>query len=382
MRIVIIAAEASGDILGAGLIRALRQHYPDAHFEGIGGPLMCAQGFHTLVPLETLSVMGLVEVLGRLRSLLALRNRLMRRYRAQPPAVVIGIDAPDFNLGLERELKRTGIPTVHYVSPSVWAWKRKRIYTIKAAADLLLTLFPFEAAYYRPTNQRLTYVGHPLADTIARERTELAMARQHLLGATQTGPVIALLPGSRAAEIRYLAPPFLAAARLLQQRYPGAVFLLPAANEQRYQELTALISRDFAQLNLQLLKGQSRQVMAAADVILIASGTATLEATLLHKPMVVAYKMAWLTYAVYSRMLTTAHVALPNILAGESLVPEILQDQVTAQRLAAAVSQWLDHPEQSAHLQQRLATLSRQLQQDADSKAAAAIIDLLESARA
>lgn len=288
LRIGIVAGETSGDILGAGLIRALKQRYPQAEFEGIAGELMLAEGCRALYPLERLSVMGLVEVLGRLPELLRARKRLIQHFIDNPPDVFIGIDAPDFTLGMERALKAAGIPTVHYVSPSVWAWKRKRIFKIKQSTDLLLTLFPFEAEVYKPTGQNLRFVGHPLADVIPAQLDMQAVQRQFRPEATRE--LVALLPGSRGSEIKYLARPFLETARWLQQQRPDIAFILPAANRRRYEQLEQLINTEFADLQLTLVLQQSREVMAAADAILIASGTATLEACLLQKPMVVAYR--------------------------------------------------------------------------------------------
>lgn len=228
LRIAVVAGEASGDILGAGLMAALKARYPQVMFEGIGGELMIAQGLQSQVPMERLSVMGLVEVLGRLPELLRLRKTLIQQWTENPPDLFIGIDAPDFNLALEGGLKAKGVPTVHYVSPSVWAWKKKRIYTIKSAVDLLLTLFPFEAQHYNATAQNIAYVGHPLADKIAAEAQSQSLAREQL-GIAATAPLVALLPGSRGSEIKYLSEPFLEAARLLKQKHPDWQFVMPAA---------------------------------------------------------------------------------------------------------------------------------------------------------
>lgn len=380
LRIGIVAGEASGDILGAGLIRALKQRYPQAEFEGIAGELMQAEGCRSLYPLERLSVMGLVEVLGRLPELLRARRRLIRHFIATRPDLFIGIDAPDFTLGMERALKAAGITTVHYVSPSVWAWKRKRIWKIKQSTDLLLTLFPFEAEVYRPTGQRLCYVGHPLADVIPAQ-VDLAAAQARFKG-ERAGALVALLPGSRGSEIKYLARPFLHTARWLQQRRPGLRFVLPAANRRRLQQLQQLIEAEFADLELELVLQQSREVMAAADAILIASGTATLEACLLQKPMVVAYRMAGLTYALYSRLLRTPWVSLPNVLAGKELVPEVLQQRVTAEVLGPLMLRALDDQAYRAELAQAFAAIGEQLRCAASERAAEAVAGLLEAQHA
>lgn len=376
LRIAMVAGEASGDILGAGLIQSIKKRYPDTEFFGIGGELMCAEGFNSVVAMDKLSVMGLVEVLGRLPELLSIRKKLRDDWIENPPDVFVGIDAPDFNLKLEHQLKAVGVATVHYVSPSVWAWKKKRIYKIKESTDLVLALFPFEAQHYKPTKQNVVFVGHPLADLIAKD-SRLLEAREQL-SIADTTKVIALLPGSRGSELKYLAAPFLQAALLLQQKYPDILFLLPAANIKRQESLQKLLDEKFVGLNVRLLLNQSREAMAAADAILIASGTATLEATLLKKPMVVAYKMAALTYAIYSRMIKTPYISLPNILAGEKLVPEVLQNDVTPARLAAELEKTLQDKTYQALLEQRFTEINQQLQLDADERAADAVISLLQ----
>ncbi len=380
LRIGIVAGEASGDILGAGLIRALKQRYPQAEFEGIGGELMLAEGCRSLYPLERLSVMGLVEVLGRLPELLRARKRLVRHFIDHPPDVFIGIDAPDFTLGMERALKEVGIPTVHYVSPSVWAWKRKRIFKIKQSTDLLLTLFPFEAEVYQPTGQNLRFVGHPLADVIPAE-LDLEAARRQFRPAAER-ELVALLPGSRGSELKYLARPFLETARWLQQQRPELQFVLPAANQHRHEQLQQLIDAEFSDLNLNLVLQHSRDVMAVADAILIASGTATLEACLLRKPMVVAYRMAGLTYSLYSRMIKSRWISLPNVLADEEMVPEVLQQQVTPEVMGPLVLRALEDGVYRKRLQRVFGIIGEQLRQNASERAADAVEELLESRRA
>lgn len=377
LRIAVVAGEASGDILGAGLMAALKARYPQVMFEGIGGELMIAQGLQSQVPMERLSVMGLVEVLGRLPELLRLRKTLIQQWTENPPDLFIGIDAPDFNLALEGGLKAKGVPTVHYVSPSVWAWKKKRIYTIKSAVDLLLTLFPFEAEHYNATAQNIAYVGHPLADKIAAEAQSQSLAREQL-GIAATAPLVALLPGSRGSEIKYLSEPFLEAARLLKQKHPDWQFVMPAANQQRFEEIQQRLA-SFPELSVKLVLKQSRTVMAACDVMLIASGTATLEALLLKKPMVVAYRMASLTYAIFSRMLKTPYVALPNILAGREVVPEILQQAVTPERLAQEVERFMMQDETRNALMSCFDDIAERLTCQADQRAADAIVDLLKA---
>ncbi|WP_432697640.1 lipid-A-disaccharide synthase [Marinobacterium sp. YM272] len=376
LRIGIVAGEASGDILGAGLMQALQKRFPDIQFEGIGGELMLAAGCRSLYPMERLSVMGLVEVLGRVPELLRERRRLVRHFIANPPDLFIGIDAPDFTLGMERQLKQAGIPTVHYVSPSVWAWKRKRIFKIKRCVDLLLTLFPFEAEVYEPTQQNLRFVGHPLAEIIPAQ-IDMEQAREQY-AAQADQKMVALLPGSRGSELKYLAQPFLETARWLQARDPGLVFVMPAANQRRYDQLAAMVAAEYGDLNLKLVRGHSREVMAAADAILIASGTATLEACLLRKPMVVAYRMAGLTYKIYSRMIESRWISLPNVLAGEEMVPEILQDRVSPDVLGPLVLRALDDNEYRSRIEQVFGQIGEQLRQNASERAADAVLELLQ----
>lgn len=377
LRIGIVAGEASGDILGSGLIKALKKRFPDAEFEGIGGELMLAAGCRSHVPMERLSVMGLVEVFSRLRELLKIRRKLRDRFLASPPDLFVGVDAPDFNLKLEGWLKDAGIPTVHYVSPSVWAWKQKRIYKIKKTTDLVLSLFPFEAQHYAPTQQSVAFVGHPLATKIPAS-VNVADARKRF--AVKTGEtIIAILPGSRGSELKYLSEPFLETARWLSKRVENVRFVIPAANEHRHDQLHQLINDKFADLNVQLVMKNSREVMAISDAILIASGTATLEATLLQKPMIVAYKMAGLTYSIYSRMVKSRFISLPNLLADEALVPEILQDEVKPDVLGPAVLKALQDASYRTRLATRFAEIHKQLNMDADEKAADAVVHLLRS---
>jgi lipid-A-disaccharide synthase len=381
LRIGIVAGEASGDILGAALISALHQRNPDIQFEGIPGELMQQQGCAELFPLERLSVMGLVEVLGRLPELLRARKRLIRHFIDNPPDLFIGIDAPDFTFGMEKALKQAGIPTVHYVSPSVWAWKRKRIFKIKQSTDLLLTLFPFEAEVYAPTGQNLRFVGHPLADQIPAD-LDLERARQRYgRDRADQGPLIALLPGSRGSELKYLAEPFLETARWLAQQRPEVEFILPAANQRRYEQLAQQVQQ-YPELNLKLVLQGSREVMALADAILIASGTATLEACLLRKPMVVAYKMAGLTYSIYSRMIKSRWISLPNVLAQEEMVPEVLQDRVTPEVLGPLLLRALEDQAYRNRVEKTFAAIGTELRCNASERAADAVLELLETRHA
>src|SRR5690554_48082 len=380
-RIGIVAGEASGDILGAALIKALLKRNPDIRFEGVPGELMQRRGCIELYPLERLSVMGLVEVLGRLPELLRARRRLIHHFIDNPPDLFIGIDAPDFTFGMEKALKQAGIPTVHYVSPSVWAWKRKRIFKIKQSTDLLLTLFPFEAEVYRPTGQNLRFVGHPLADQIPAELDLAAAREQYDRNRTDQGPLIALLPGSRGSELKYLAGPFLETARWLAQQRPELEFILPAANQRRYEQLAQLVQQ-YPELKLKLVLQGSREVMALADAILIASGTATLEACLLQKPMVVAYKMAGLTYAIYSRMIKSRWISLPNVLAQEEMVPEVLQDRVTPEVLGPLLLRALEDQAYRDRVEHTFAAIGTELRCNASERAADAVLELLETRHA
>ncbi|WP_442915654.1 lipid-A-disaccharide synthase [Marinobacter sp. C2H3] len=372
-----IAGEASGDILGAGLIRALRRRYPNAEFVGIGGDEMIAEGFRSLVPMERLSVMGLVEVLGRLRELFAIRARFYDYvFNVRRPDVVIGIDSPDFTLAIERRCREAGIPSVHYVSPSVWAWRQKRIFKIAKSVDLMLTLFPFEARFYQEHQVPVAFVGHPLADRIPMEVDTEGARRALELAVDQ--PVLAILPGSRAGEVERLGELFLSAARWLQSRRPDLQLVIPCVNRERQAQVQALVDAQGVTLPVRVVRGRSREVMAAADVVLLASGTATLEAMLLKKPMVVGYRLSNLSYALVSRLVKVPHVALPNLLAREPLVPELLQDAATPEALGAAVLERLENPDERMHLKTAFAKLHDSLRQNADERAAEAVSALLE----
>lgn len=372
----IIAGEASGDILGAGLIRALRRRYPRARFVGIGGDEMVAEGFHSLVPMERLSVMGLVEVLGRLRELFSIRARLLEFFFKTPPDVVIGIDSPDFTLAIERRCREAGIPSVHYVSPSVWAWRQKRIFKIAKSVDLMLTLFPFEARFYEDHQVPVAFVGHPLADRIPLEPDTRQMRES--LGIDPEAPVLAVLPGSRGGEVERLGTLFLEAARWIQQTRPDLQLVIPCVNRDREKQVRALVDALEVKLAVTVVRGRSRDVMAASDVVLLASGTATLEAMLLKKPMVVGYRLSNLSYQLVSRLVKVPYVALPNLLAKQPLVPELLQHDATPESLGAAVLERLENTEERARLKAAFTELHHTLKQNADEKAAQAVADLIE----
>jgi len=376
LTIAIIAGEASGDILGAGLIRSLRQRYPNARFVGIGGDEMIAEGFHSLVPMERLSVMGLVEVLGRIRELFSIRARLLDYFFTTPPDVVIGIDSPDFTLAIERRCREAGIPSVHYVSPSVWAWRQKRIFKIAKSVDLMLTLFPFEARFYEEHQVPVAFVGHPLADRIPMDPD--TRAARESLGLELDKPVLAVLPGSRGGEVERLGTLFLEASRWLQARRPDIQLVIPCVNRDRERQVQGLVESLEVKLPVTLVRGRSREVMAASDVVLLASGTATLEAMLLKKPMVVGYRLSNFSYKLLSRLVKVPWVALPNLLAQKSLVPELLQDDATPESLGAAVLERLENEQERADLKQAFSELHQSLKQNADERAAMAISELLE----
>jgi lipid-A-disaccharide synthase len=369
MRVALVAGEASGDILGAGLMQALKAQYPQVEFIGVGGPLMQAEGLNSYFPMERLSVMGLVEVLSRLPELLARRKRLISTLIEAKPDVFIGIDAPDFNLTLELKLRQAGIKTVHYVSPSVWAWRQKRVLKIREACDLMLTLFPFEAQFYRDHQVPVRFVGHPLADTIALQ-ADRAAARD-ALNLAQDQPVVALLPGSRGGEVSRLGSLFLDAAVRLRTLRPGIQFVLPCASPERRAQLEQmLVGRD---LPLTLLNGRSHEALAACDAVLIASGTATLEALLHKRPMVVAYKVAPLTYRILKRLVSSAYISLPNLLAERLLVPELIQDAATPEALAQLLAPLLDG---GGVQTEGFDVIHRALRRDASAQAAQAVLAL------
>jgi lipid-A-disaccharide synthase len=372
LKVALVAGEASGDILGSGLMQALKRQNPHIEFIGVGGPRMEAEGLCSYFPMERLSVMGLFEVLGRLFELLLRRRRLLRSLIASRPDVFIGIDAPDFNLGLELKLRRAGIRTVHYVSPSVWAWRQKRVLKIRRACDLMLTLFPFEAQFYRQHGVPVRFVGHPLANSIPLQ-VDRPAARQ-LLGFSADSTVVALMPGSRGGEVSRLGPLFLDAARLLASRRQDLQFVLPCASAPRREQLEQMLEgRD---LRLSLLDGKSHEALAACDVVLIASGTATLEALLHKRPMVVAYRVANLTYRLLRRFMKTAFFSLPNLLAGRQLVPELIQDAATPQALADALTSLLDDGQDQT---EGFAAIHVALRQDASTQAAEAVLQLVNA---
>ena len=380
MKIAIVAGELSGDLLAAGLIKALRKRVPDAQFYGIAGPQMIAAGCEAWYKSESLSVMGLFEVLGHLREILAIRRTLFQRLKNDPPDLFIGVDAPDFNLGLELKLRSRGIKTVHYVSPSVWAWRRRRIKKIKKCVNRMLTLFPFEADFYQRHAVDVRFVGHPLADQVPVHPDKIA-ARQRL-GLNPEGMYLALMPGSRIGEVQRLAEPFLKAASLCHEKYPKLQCLVPLASEAIRAHSARLFESYQAKLPLHLFSGQAHSVIEAADYVLVASGTATLEAMLYSRPMVVAYRLNRFTYWVY-RLFKTIKVnrySLPNLLAGQALVEELIQEQVTGENLAAAILRLIENPQRVLELEQLFTELYKTLKLDADEAAATAVLEVLQPA--
>ncbi|AZZ90927.1 lipid-A-disaccharide synthase [Hahella sp. KA22] len=378
IRIGIVAGEASGDLLGAGLMQELKVLYPQATFEGIGGERMLKEGFNTFFQMERLSIMGLVEVLGRLPELLAMRRRIVEHFTANPPDLFLGIDSPDFTIGIELKLRRAGIKTAHYVSPSVWAWRQNRVFKIAKAVDLMLTLLPFEARFYREHNVPVKFVGHPLAEIIPLHPDKVAM--RHELGIDASGDVVAVLPGSRGGEVSRLGPTFIETIAWLHQRRPDIRFLIPAANQARRVQIERQLQSHGGRLPVTLIDQHSRECMMAADAILLASGTATLEAMLVKRPMVVAYKLATLSYWIMRRLLKAKYISLPNLLADRVLVPELIQHDATPSKLGGALLKELD-VERRRSLEGEFEGLHKLIRQNASVVAAQAIAELIEKGR-
>ncbi|MDR9439200.1 MAG: lipid-A-disaccharide synthase [Halomonas sp.] len=371
-RVYLVAGELSGDTLGAGLMRALKARHPRVEFRGIGGPRMIAEGFDSRLPLETLSVMGLVEVLRHLPGLVRVRRELKRDALAWQPDIMVGIDAPDFNLGLERQLREAGLTTAHYVSPSVWAWRQGRVKGIARSVDAMFTFLPFEAAFYRHHRVPVAFVGHPLADELPLDNDRAAARAE--LGLPAEERVLAVLPGSRASEIRFLGETFLAAVERLCALRPELRVVIPAATPALRTELEVLMGEHPALAErLILLDGQAREAMVASDAVLLASGTAALEAMLCHRAMLVAYRMAPMTHWLAKRLVKTEWISLPNLIAREALVPELIQDAATPEAIAEHMGEMLDDPAERAALETRFAAMHAGLQRDASRRACDAI---------
>ncbi|OCG05225.1 lipid-A-disaccharide synthase [Gilliamella sp. wkB112] len=373
LTIALVAGETSGDILGAGLIRSLKNRYPNIQFIGIAGPQMQAQGCQAWYEMEELSVMGIVEVLGRLRRILAIRRDITKRLIALKPDIFIGIDAPDFNLSLEGKLKQAGIKTIHYVSPSVWAWKQKRVFKIKRNTDLILAFLPFEKAFYDKFDVPCRFIGHKMADDVPLQPDQTAMRQQ--LGIPINGRCLALLTGSRHAEVTLLSKPFLLAAKLLKQRYPDLHIVVPLANAKRRAEFEQIKAEIAPELDMQLLMGHAREAMIASNASILASGTVALECMLAKCPMVVGYKMKAFTFWLAKKLIKTPYVSLPNILAGKEIVPELLQQDCTPENITNHIIPFLEG--NNAQLQQTFLSLHKQIRCNADEQAAQAVLDVL-----
>ena len=374
LTIALVAGETSGDILGAGLIRALKKHHPNMQFVGIAGPQMQAEGCKAWYEMEELSVMGIVEVLGRLRRILAIRRDITKRLIDLKPDIFIGIDAPDFNLALEGKLKQVGIKTIHYVSPSVWAWKQKRVFKIKRNTNLILAFLPFEKAFYDKFDVPCRFIGHKMADDIPLEPDQTAMRQQ--LGIPLDGQCLALLPGSRHAEVTLLSEPFLKAAQLLRDKFHDLHIIVPLVNSKRRAEFEQIKAEIAPELNLQLLDGHAREAMIASNAAILASGTVALECMLAKCPMVVGYKMKAFTFWLAKKLIKTPYVSLPNILAGKEIVPELLQHDCTPENIANHVLPFLEGD--NTELNATFLALHKQIRCNADEQAAQAVLDVLE----
>ena len=377
VRIAMVAGEASGDLLASHLMAALKAKLPDAVFYGIGGPKMQALGFDAWWPMEKLAVMGYVDALKHYREISGIRRQLKKRLLDIRPDIFIGVDAPDFNLGLETDLKSAGVKTIHYVSPSIWAWRGGRIKKIARAVDRVLALFPMEPPLYEKERIPVTYVGHPLADIIPLVTNKLAVREK--LSMPKEVPVFAMLPGSRKGELEMMADTFVQTAKIIRERFlPNALFIVPlTTRETRLQFEMAIYQQQAGDIPFRLLFGHAQDALGAADVSLVASGTATLEAALIKRPMVITYKIAKLSYWIMKRMAYQAFVGLPNILAGRSVVPEILQDEATPENLAEALVKLYEDKENAEAVAEAFTEIHLQLRQNTAEKAANAVIECL-----
>lgn len=375
LRIAIIAGEASGDFLGAGLISTLQKLHPNIEFFGIGGPLMRALGFNAIYPMEKIAVMGISDVLLHITRLKWIHHRITRYLLQYGADLFIGIDAPDFNLSIETTLRQKGIKTAHYVSPKIWAWRPERVHKIKKAVDLLLTIFPFETAFYAPHAVPVKFVGHPLADLI--DASINIDASKAFWGYTAEQPIMAVLPGSRQGELKHMGPLFLDVMNEIQLKRPEILFMVPLNNENLKRTFEKQMKKKNYSLNLRLVTQQSRAVMSAADVVLVKSGTSTLEAALLKKPMVVSFKMSALTYKVVRPQVKVSYTSLPNLLANRVLVPEFIQKMATPAKMANEMLNLMDNSEEKQFLKKEFTAIHHALRQNANQQAAEALLQLI-----
>lgn len=377
LTIGLVAGETSGDILGAGLIRALKEQVPNARFVGVAGPLMQAEGCEAWYEMEELAVMGIVEVLGRLPRLLSIRKDLTQRFTQLQPDIFVGIDAPDFNITLEGRLKAKGIKTIHYVSPSVWAWRQKRVFKIGRSTHLVLAFLPFEKAFYDRFDVPCRFIGHTMADAIPLNPDKLA-ARERL-GIPENAKCLALLPGSRHSEVEMLSADFLQTAQILQQRFPDLHIVVPLVNAKRRQQFDTIKATAAPELSVHILDGQARDAMIAADATLLASGTAALECMLTKCPMVVGYRMKLFTFWLAKRLVKTPYVSLPNLLAEKEIVKELLQEECQPEKLAQELLPLLEGGERVDELKETFLHLHQLIRCDADKQAAQAVLDLVRN---
>jgi len=376
LRIGIIAGEESGDILAAGLIRSLLNRFPNAKFEGIAGPRMQAAGCTSYFPMEKLAIIGVVEIVSSLFTLASIRRNILKHFISSPPDLVIGVDAPQFNIGVEERLHRAGIPTIHYVSPTVWAWRKYRIKHIQQAVDHMLVLFPFEKKIYEEKKVPVTFVGHPLADELSG-KANIDSARS-ALSLSKNKVVVGLLPGSRKSELNRHADLFVKTALWLHKRNSKIVFVAPFVNQATRKIFErAIIANNAGKLPVTLVEGNARQVMEASDVLVVASGTATLEAALLRRPMVVTYKINWLTYLIFRMFSSINLYSLPNNLVGYELLPEFMQSRATPEAIGKAAEHYISHPEAMDQVQQALDKMANQLRQNANETSARAVADFI-----
>lgn len=373
LRIGIVAGEISGDILGAGLIKAIKTQYPDAEFVGIGGPKMIEQGCDSLFDMEELSVMGIVEVLGRIRRLLHVKAELVRFFTDNPPDVFIGVDAPDFNLRLEKTLKHSGVKTVHYVSPSVWAWRPKRIFKIEAATHLVLAFLPFEKEFYDKYKVPCQFIGHTMADDIPMVSDK--RAAQDTLNLDPSRRWLAVLPGSRGGELALIAEPFIQACQLLKKQHPDLGFVVAAVNQKRREQFESIWQQTAPELDFTIVDDTARNVITASDAVLLASGTVALECMLVKRPMVVGYKIKPLTEWIVRKLVISKFASLPNVLAGRELIPEFLTKDCTPENLAKQVNIYLESD--NSELIAEFTKMHQWIRKDADNQAAKAVLELI-----